>query len=282
MSSLRCGKVATRPQTHARPGCASPVGSNHGRASENKQPRCSNRGCFRGGGGMSSLRCGKVATRPQTHVRPGCASPVGSNRGRASENKQPRRSNRGCFRGGGGMSSLRCGKVATRPQTHVRPGYASPVGSNQPRSSENKQPRRSNRGCFRGGGGMSSLRCGKVATRPQTHVRPGYASPVGSNQPRSSENKQPRRSNRGCFRGGGGMSSLRCGKVATRPQTHVRPGYASPVGSNQPRSSENKQPRRSNRGCFRGGGGIRTHGTSKGTAVFKTAAFVRSATPPKV
>src|SRR5207244_4998143 len=32
--------------------------------------------------------------------------------------------------------------------------------------------------------------------------------------------------------------------------------------------------------CFRGGGGIRTHGSLAASAVFKTAAFDRSATPP--
>ena len=36
----------------------------------------------------------------------------------------------------------------------------------------------------------------------------------------------------------------------------------------------------SDQGLIRGGGGIRTHGAPEGSAVFKTAAFVRSATPP--
>ncbi len=42
-----------------------------------------------------------------------------------------------------------------------------------------------------------------------------------------------------------------------------------------------KKPRQTfvQRGC--GGGGIRTHGTHKGTTVFETAPFNHSGTPPR-
>ena len=66
---------------------------------------------------------------------------------------------------------------------------------------------------------------------------------------------------------------MSCGHCRDLPATHPLPAarclLQPEAGSRKPRL------RRAS-----GGGGIRTHGTPEGSTVFKTVAFVRSATPP--
>ena len=76
-------------------------------------------------------------------------------------------------------------------------------------------------------------------------------------------------------------SSINFMAATSRPvvERELRKNYISILsdGFEGPRAIKVRAERHQRR-C--GGGGIRTHGDPKATAVFKTAAFVRSATPP--